>query len=603
MTASVTPIPRADVPAAQTWNNESVFASIDAWQAEYENVESMLAELGGFAGTLSQSASRLADWLDVQQNLMRRTTKLYFYAMMSTSVDSNNNAIKALTGQASGLYGKVSAFVAFAEPEILTMGQESVMSWIDSEPRLHDYKHEFETLFRMQKHVLSKELEEVLGLLRDPFEGVENIASELSNSDLKVPDAQDSAGNAFTVTQGTLQIALQSPDRALRRSAWNGYNDAYLSVKNTYAQTYLTSVKQQTFVSKLRNYNSVLEMKLSPNNLPLSVYHNLVSTFKNNIKTWHRFWDVKRRILKQDTLQPYDIWAPMASQEPVVSYEQSVNWISEGMRPLGDDYVGVLRKGCLENRWVDYSINDGKRQGAFSYGSYDTMPFIMMSYDDSLGGMSTLAHELGHSMHSYYTRETQPYVNSQYSMFVAEVASNFNQAMTRAHLFKTRTDRDFTLSLIQEAIDNFHRYFFIMPTLARFEYEVFSRAEAGKSLTLDFLQETMSELYAEGYGTTMTDDPARTAITWAQFLHLYEPYYTFQYATGISAAHALAQDILAGDEDARQRYRKFLGLGGAVYPIDALKVAGVDMSTPVAVEKTYQVLSDMVDRLETLVEE
>jgi oligoendopeptidase F len=278
--------------------------------------------------------------------------------------------------------------------------------------------------------------------------------------------------------------------------------------------------------------------------------------------------------------------------------------IATGMQPLGEDYVSTLRRGCLEERWVDYAINKGKAEGAFSDGAYDTHPFIMMSYDGTLGAMSTLAHELGHSMHSYYTRKTQPYIYSNYSMFVAEVASNFNQAMVRHHLFATHDDRDFQLSLIQEAMDNIHRYFFIMPTLARFELEVHTRMENDEPLTPEILNEIMSGFFAEGYGETMTDDPRRTGSTWSQFIHLYEPYYTFQYATGISAAHALANGILKGDDtDAVSRYLTFLSAGDAVYSIDALKQAGVDMSTPHAVEETFGVLEALIDRLEGLIEE
>ncbi|MGB1286457.1 MAG: M3 family oligoendopeptidase, partial [Aggregatilineales bacterium] len=347
-------------------------------------------------------------------------------------------------------------------------------------------------------------------------------------------------------------------------------------------------------------YESVLESQLAPNNIPLEVFHNLIDTFRENIGTWHRYWEVKRNALGVDKMRPYDIWAPLVENEPEVSYEQAVQWVADGMMPLGEDYVEIMRKGCLEERWVDYAVNKGKRQGAFSYGSYDTAPYIMMSFNNNLKAMSTLAHELGHSMHSYYSRKTQPQVYAGYTMFVAEVASNFNQALTRAKLFETQDDKTFQIALIEEAMSNFHRYFFIMPTLARFEFEVHSRAEQGKPLSADILNGIMSEFYAEGYGDTMTDDADRTGITWAQFGHLYVPYYTFQYSTGISAAHALADDILAGDESARKNYREFLSLGGSVDPIDALNVAGIDMSTPAAVKKTYAVLGEMVERLAEL---
>jgi oligoendopeptidase F len=598
---STTLIPRAEVPKEQTWNAESVFANHDAWKAEYAETQTALKSIEGFAGTLNQSQDRLAQWLELAETLNRRVFKLYFYASMSTAVNTGDTPAKALLGQAGALYGQFSAMSAFTNPEIIAMGEAQVMQWADQHPNLTVYKQFFHDLFRQQAHVLSAEIEEVLGLIQDPFRGVEEIASELANSDLKFADAHASDGTAFTVSQATINTALNSNDRTLRQSAWNNYADSYLAFKNTFAQSYLTSVKQAVFTARIRKYDNVLESKLQDNNLPVSVFHNLIATFKANIKTWHRFWDVKRRILGVDKLHPYDIWSPMTQKSPVVSYNQAVDWISAGMKPLGDDYVNALRQGCLQDRWVDYAVNEGKRQGAFSFGTYDTYPFIMMSFDDSLGAMSTLAHELGHSLHSYYTRKTQPPTYGNYSLFVAEVASNFNQAMTRAYLFDTNSDRDFQLALIQEAIDNFHRYFFIMPTLARFEYEVYSRAEKDEPLTVDTLLELMSGLYAEGYGDTMTDDPARTAITWAQFGHLYEPYYTFQYATGISAAHALSTDIRAGNETARKNYLQFLSTGSALYPLDTLKIAGVDMSTPAAVEKTYQVLSSMVDRLESLI--
>jgi oligoendopeptidase F len=301
-----------------------------------------------------------------------------------------------------------------------------------------------------------------------------------------------------------------------------------------------------------------------------------------------------------ETLHPYDIWAPLTDSNPAVPYAQGVEWIAQGMQPLGDEYVTALRRGCLEERWVDVYPNQGKRQGAFSFGTPDTHPFIMMSYTDNLTSMSTLAHELGHSLHSYFTWKHQPFAYAEYSLFVAEVASNFNQAMTRAHLLKAQTDPAFQIPLLEEAMYNFHRYFFIMPTLARFELEVHERVERGQGLTADDLNNLMADLFTEAYGGEMHIDRDRVGITWATFGHLYSNFYVFQYATGISAAHALAAPILAGDTDAARRYVEFLSAGSSLYPVDALKHAGVDMTTPQAVETAFATMAGYVDRLETL---
>ena len=442
----------------------------------------------------------------------------------------------------------------------------------------------------------------MLGLLSDPLGRVESIRGALTDMDLTFAPAVDSVGEEQPLVQSTRDKLLSGGDRDARASAWRNYADSFLKFGNTLAATYLASVKRNVVMARLRGYDSVLHSKLAPNNIPVEVFHNLIDTYKQHIPTWQRYWDVRRRALGYETIHPWDLWAPLTEKDPALSFPDAVELIAAGMAPLGEDYVDTLRHGCLEQRWVDYAINDGKSQGAFSYGTYDSHPFIMMSFDGNLSSMGTLAHELGHSMHSYYTRAHQPFHYSHYSMFVAEVASNFNQAMVRAHLFASNDDRDFQLALIQEAMDNIHRYFFIMPTLARFEFEVHSRMENDEPLTPDTLNEIMAGFYAEGYGETMTDDPRRTGITWAQFGHLYEPFYTFQYATGISAAHALANAILAGDDpEAVPRYRAFLRAGSSAYPIDALAVAGVDMLTPLAVVETFKVLEGLVDRLEGLI--
>ena len=592
---------RAEVPIESTWNHESVFPSFDAWRGEYQDAIAALSEIAPFQGTLAQSPARLAEWFDVQSTLARRVWTLYMYPVMWQACDGNNEAIKGMVGQAQGLAGQFMAAVAFAEPEMLAMDEATLLSWLQRD-ELRLYQQHIDDLLRKKQHVLSAEVEAVLGLLSDPLGRIESIRSALNDMDLSFEAAVDSAGAPQPLVQSTINNLLADSDREARKNAWRNYADSYLKFNNTLATTYLASVKSNVVRARLRGYESVLQAKLSPSNIPVEVFHNLIDTYKQHIPTWHRYWDVRRRALGYDTIHPWDIWAPLTANDPALSFPEAVDMIAEGMAPLGADYVDIMRRGCLEERWVDYAINEGKSEGAFSFGAYDSMPFIMMSFDGNLSSMSTLAHELGHSMHSYYTRETQPFVYSNYSMFAAEVASNFNQALVRAHLFTRHDDRAFQLALIQEAMDNIHRYFFIMPTLARFELEVHTRMENDEPLTPEMLNQIMSDFYAEGYGETMSDDRRRTGITWAQFGHLYEAYYTFQYATGISAAHALANAILAGDDpDAVTRYRAFLRAGGSDYPIPALQAAGVDMSTPQAVEETFAVLEGLVDRLEGLI--
>ena len=301
-----------------------------------------------------------------------------------------------------------------------------------------------------------------------------------------------------------------------------------------------------------------------------------------------------------DQLHVYDIKAPLTTSKPFIPYQQAVDWICEGMAPLGEEYVKVLRKGCLEDRWVDRARNKGKSQGAFSSGMHDTQPFIMMSYADDVFSLSTLAHELGHSLHSYYTRQNQPYIYGDYSLFVAEVASNFNQAMVREYLFQTQKDPDLQMALIEETMANYHRYFFIMPTLARFELEMHERVERGEPINARSMIELTAELFKEGYGDEVVIDQDRIGITWAQFGHMYANFYVYQYATGISGADALVNKVLTEGEPAAAKYRDFLKAGNSLYSLDALQQAGVDLTSPEPVKTAFKFLADTVDRLEKI---
>ncbi|MGB7339194.1 MAG: oligoendopeptidase F [Phototrophicaceae bacterium] len=592
---------RSDVPQEQRWNDTSVFADRDAWRAEFDALNTELSQLGAYQGKLADNADTLADYWELESKLRRRLRTLSSYVGMSTSVDSTDAEAKSMGGQLSSMFGTYSRNTSFSTPELIAIGEDVLLAWVADSDRMSMYERRIKEMFRQAAHTRSTEVEQIMGMVNEPFGGTQNAYSELSNTDLQFADATSTDGQPFPVTQSSIGMVKGHTDREIRRTGWQNYNQSYLQFKNTFAATYLTSVKQSTMQMRVRGYDSVLQMMLEPYSLPVDVFHNLIDTYKKNLPTWHRYWEAKRKILGVDTIHEHDIWAPLTSNEPTVTYKQAVDWIANGMKPLGDDYVNTMVKGCIDENWVDWSVNQGKRQGAFSNGSYDTHPFIMMSFDNGLGGMSTLAHELGHSMHSYYSRKTQPEIYAGYSMFSAETASNFNQAMTRAYLFEQNDDRDFQLALIQEAMDNFHRYFFIMPTLARFEFEVHERQAAGQPLTAGTLIDIMSEFFAEGYGDTLSYDKDTTGITWATFGHLYLPYYTFQYATGISAAHALADKVRSGNPEDIANYHTFLNAGGSLDPLDALSIAGVDMLSPEPIETTFAVLSQLVDRLESLV--
>jgi len=601
----MTTLERKDVPLDHTWNKEGVYPTWDHWQAEFEDAKVDLKILTEYQDTLGQEPENLVSWFEQYDSQVQRLMRLFSYTQMHISVDTNDAEAKGYYGQAVGLYSQFIASIAFVEPEILALG-EVVIEWAENHPPLAAYKHYFDNILRLKPHKRSQEVEELLGMLEESFNGASRTTSELTNTDLKFTDAVDSQGQQQPVLQATIApTGVQSTDHFQRKSAWENYADGYLSMENTLASSYLTNIKQWLFLTRTRGYESILEHMLSPTNTPVEIFHTLIDTFKQNLPVWHKYWDVKRKILGQDKIHPFDVWAPIVKNPPVVSYYQAVDWICEALQPLGDEYVSIMRKGCLEDRWVDWAPNAGKRQGAASSRmAKNKPPFIFTSYDDTMIAMSVLAHELGHSMHSYFSYHNVAGVYNGFeaiSSTVTETASNFNQAMLRAYLKEVKgDDRDFQIAMIDEAIFNFHRYFFTMPTLARLEYEVCTRVQDDKSVTLQDLKTLMKDYFAEGYGDTMTDDSDRTAITWAQYGHLYYPFYTFQYAVGISAASALSNGVLAGNKDAVENYLNFLKSGGSMYTLDLFNRAGVDMASPEPVKAAFKVLSNMVDQLEQL---
>jgi len=593
---------RSEIPQEETWNLESIFANVDLWEEAKSEILSSVPLLAEYKGKLAESPEKLGEFYEAYEKAYRLVLKVFVYGMLGSSVDTTNQEAQARSGQGQSVFVQLNAATSFLEPELMSIGFDKLRKWLKEDTRLAHLSHYIDELERQKTHIRSDEVEQVLALSGEPLNGFTRSYNALTNADLKFEDAESEDGSRLEVGQSSINSLLTHKDRKVRQTGFKSYADGYLANKNTLSSIQLGGIHRDIFNARARDYKTSLEASLEPNNIPTEVFHALIDTFKKHLPTWHRYWRIRKKALGYEEFHVHDIKAPLSEKTPEISFDKAVEMICAGMAPLGKEYVDIIRKGALEDRWVDRARNKGKRQGAFSSGAYDTNPFVMMSYADDVFSLSTLAHELGHSMHSYYTRKSQPFIYSNYSIFIAEVASNFHQAMVRDHLFRTQTDPSFLLALIEEAMSNFHRYFFIMPTLARWELEMHVRAETGKPLTADIMSEVCADYFSEGYGDEVIYDKDRIGITWAQFQHMYMNFYVFQYATGISAANALAKGVLEGGQEEVDRYLQFLSAGGSVYPLEALKQAGVDMTSSEPVDKAFAVMADYVTRLEELYE-
>ena len=596
---------RSEVDKRFTWDGESVFADEAAWDQAVETILARLPDLAEFRGHLGDSPDALADWFDATERIHRLMGKVMVHSTMSYSVDTGNEAALGRADRTRSVAAQVGAATSFALPEMISIGFPKLREWVASAPRLAHLGHYFDRVERLRPRIRSAEVEEILTQASDPLASALSVHSVLANTDLSFAPATGADGVPQEVAQGTITALLTNPDRELRRSAFEHYADAHLAMRHAMAASLAGGIKRDVFYARARGFSSSLAAALEPNHIPAEVYENVIRTFRDNVGTWHRYGRVRRKSLGVDALKPYDTRAQLGTSVLRVPYEQAVAWISEGVKPLGEEYVEVMRQGALRDRWVDVYPNKGKRMGAFSTGGVDTFPFIFMSYNDDIYSMSTLAHELGHSMHSYYARRTQPFIYSSYGLFQAEVASNMHQALTRRHLLATQKDPAFQVAVIEEAMANFYRYFFIMPSLARLELEIHERVERGGAITADYLTDLMADLMLEVYGSEVEVDAAdrdRIGSTWAQFhTHLYSNFYVYQYATGIAGANQLVERVADGDAKAVASYLAFLKSAGSMYPLEGLKLAGVDMTSHEPVRAAFATLASMVARLEELV--
>jgi oligoendopeptidase F len=591
---------RSSVDERWTWNHTAVFPDLSAWENAVQSLPKRIETFSEEHASADQSAKDLYAALESKYALMNDVERVYLYASMFHSVDTTDQDAARRQSQARSLYSRAAASLAFLEPTIIETGEAQVHAWMEQFPDLDQYAHYFHNLFRKARHIRSADIETILGRLRDPFAGVSATTRMLTDADFKFDPVSLDGGNEIEITQGNFNTLLTDPERAVREDVWKNYLQVYGSHRNALTSTLETSIKQNVFLAEVRDFDSTLDAALFEHNIPTDVFHSLIDTFQENLPTWHRYFALRREMLGLDELRPFDLWAPLISNRPRIPYEKAVEWITAGLAPMGEDYVESVRMGCLEQRWVDVYPNIGKRKGAFSGGVRGTPPFIVMNYGDTIFNMSTLAHELGHSMHSLLAWRAQPQVYSDYSLFVAEVASNFHQAMVRAHLLETVDDQNTQVAVIEEAMANFLRYFFIMPTLARFELEMHRRVERGEGLNANLMIESMITYLREGFGGEVAFEEDLIGMLWSTFGHLYVDYYVFQYATGISGAHAAARRILSREPGAREAYLDFLQTGDAAYPLDALLKAGIDLRSAEPVETTFDMMSDYVDRLEKI---
>ncbi|PDW04146.1 oligoendopeptidase F [Candidatus Viridilinea mediisalina] len=590
---------RHEVALEDTWNLTSVYADQAAWEADANALTAAVPGLAQYLGRLDDGATLLALFEEAQR-LYVLAGRVLLYASMRFDVNTTDQVAAGLRGRAISLYVSLESAIAFVDPELLGLGAERLAALRASEPALARYDHYVENLLRRGPYVRSAEVERLLAQAHDPLSASYSAYLMLAEGELRFAEAQDAQGQRHQVAPGTIDALLQSPDRTLRQQAWASHQDGFVAFKNTLGAIYSGSVRTDVFNAHARGYASVLEASLFRNNIPRVVYEQVLDACQRHSSIWHRYWALKRRALGLERFEAYDVFAPLAPS-PQYRFDEAVELLCDAFAPLGDTYVATVRSGLNEGRWVDRYPNQGKQSGAYSAGSYGTHPFILMNYDGTLSSVSTLAHELGHSLHTWHANATQPPIYANYSLFVAEVASNFNQALMRAHLLKQNLSRDVEIAVLEEAMANFHRYFFLMPLLSEFEQRVHTMAEAHEPLTADGMSAIMHELFVRGYGPEGYADPVRDGIVWAQFPHLYSCYYVYQYASGIAAANALAELVLHGGNDARERYLACLRAGGSVYPLEALRRAGIDMSTPAPLEQAFGVLERFVSRLEQLV--
>lgn len=591
---------RKDIDVKDTWNLESIYANNELWEEDYAALEKDAAEFAKLKGAIEADVSKIPAVLDAYYGLHRRLSKLSVYARMRFDQDTTDSTYQTMSAKIGSLGVKIGAASAFVEPEILSYSKEQLETAEKENERTAYYGRKIEEMLRGQEHTLDAEKEELLAAAGDMAEASDDIFSVLMNADMKYPDIVLEDGTHLPLTNSTYISYMESPDRAVREGAFKTLYGQIASLKNTFAAIYRGNLKQAKFYAQSRKYSSARAMYLADSNVPESVYDNLLSAVHEALPMMYRYVAVRKKVLGVDKLHMYDVYTPIvAAQNQTYEFEQAKQMVLEALKPMGEDYLSHAREG-LENRWIDIYPNKGKKGGAYSWGCYDSQPFILLNYTKNLDSVFTLIHEMGHSIHSYYSITAQDYAYSDYKIFVAEVASTCNECLLMHDLLKKTTDKEQRKYLLNHYLDSFKGTLFRQTMFAEFEKTAHDYCAQGKPLTAEALSQMYLELNQKYFGPDMEKDE-EIAYEWMRIPHFYTPFYVYQYATGYSAAVALSAKILKEGKPAVDAYMSFLKGGESKDPIDLLKMAGVDMTTEKPVADALALFGELVAELEALV--
>lgn len=591
---------RSHIDEKYQWDLSTVFATDDAWEAELASLDSDLENAKAYKGRLTASSNDLLAITESYLALSRRLEKLYVYASMKNDQDTTVAKYQEYQAKATAIYAKFSEIFAFYEPELMQLSKEAFEDFVAETPALSAYAHFFEQLFKRQPHVLSQAEEELLAGAQEIFGAAGETFGLLDNADIIFPIVLDDEGKEIQLTHGNFISLLESKNRDVRKEAYQALYATYEQFQHTYAKTLQTNVKVHNYEARVHHFKSAREAALSANFIPESVYDTLIETVNANLPLLHRYVELRKKILKLDDLKMYDIHTPLSEMDMSFTYEEALVKSEDVLAVFGKEYSERVHRAFTE-RWIDVHVNKGKRSGAYSGGSYDTNAFMLLNWQDTLDNLFTLVHETGHSLHSTFTRENQPYVYGDYSIFLAEIASTTNENILTETLLKEVDDDKARFAILNHYLDGFKSTIFRQAQFAEFEDIIHKADQAGEVLTSDYLNQLYADLNEKYYGLSKADNP-EIQYEWARIPHFYYNYYVYQYATGFAAASYLADKVVHGTQADIDRYLDYLKAGNSDYPLNVIKKAGVDMTTSAYLDAAFRIFEERLDELEALIE-